>query len=71
MADETEIEPYEWNLADSLTNHSKILISGGVAGCVAKTVTAPLSRITILFQVKLRGWAGGVVTWWHYRETWL
>mmetsp|Transcript_15536 Transcript_15536/g.20164 ORF Transcript_15536/g.20164 Transcript_15536/m.20164 type:complete len:383 (+) Transcript_15536:43-1191(+) len=28
-----------------------MLISGGVAGCVAKTVTAPLSRLTILFQV--------------------
>lgn len=57
MADETEIEPYEWSLADSLTNHSKILVSGGVAGCVAKTVTAPLSRITILFQVRAFGGA--------------
>lgn len=28
-----------------------LLISGGVAGCVAKTLTAPLSRLTILFQV--------------------
>jgi len=29
----------------------KHLFSGGVAGSVAKTVTAPLSRLTILFQV--------------------
>jgi hypothetical protein len=29
----------------------KQLFCGGVAGMVAKTVTAPLSRLTILFQV--------------------
>eukprot|EP00614_Pseudopedinella_elastica_P013392 CAMPEP_0172587800 /NCGR_PEP_ID=MMETSP1068-20121228/6810_1 /TAXON_ID=35684 /ORGANISM="Pseudopedinella elastica, Strain CCMP716" /LENGTH=114 /DNA_ID=CAMNT_0013382945 /DNA_START=9 /DNA_END=349 /DNA_ORIENTATION=- len=28
-----------------------LLVSGGVAGSVAKTLTAPLSRLTILFQV--------------------
>ena len=30
---------------------SKSLISGGMAGCIGKTVTAPLSRLTILYQV--------------------
>ena len=27
------------------------MIAGGFGGCVGKTVTAPLSRITILYQV--------------------
>lgn len=29
----------------------KNIIAGGVAGCVAKTITAPLSRLTVLYQV--------------------
>ena len=29
----------------------KSLISGGMAGCIGKTLTAPLSRLTILYQV--------------------
>jgi hypothetical protein len=33
------------------TEAAKQLICGGVAGSVAKTVTAPFSRLTILFQV--------------------
>jgi solute carrier family 25 phosphate transporter 23/24/25/41 len=33
------------------TEAAKQLICGGTAGCVAKTVTAPFSRLTILFQV--------------------
>lgn len=29
----------------------KLLLSGGVAGAVSKTATAPLARLTILLQV--------------------
>lgn len=43
------------------TNHSsdsilllQQMVSGGVAGSTAKTATAPLSRITILYQVGFR-----------------
>ncbi len=32
-------------------NDLKILVAGGAAGAVSKTVTAPLARLTILFQV--------------------
>jgi hypothetical protein len=31
----------------------KLLLSGGVAGAVSKTATAPLARLTILYQVSL------------------
>ena len=45
-------EPKEAENPDSRsTSALKHLFSGGVAGSVAKTVTAPLSRLTILFQV--------------------
>jgi hypothetical protein len=35
----------------SLSASQKNMLAGGIGGCVGKTVTAPLSRITILFQV--------------------
>ena len=31
----------------------KLMGSGGAAGAVAKTATAPLARLTILYQVRL------------------
>ena len=34
-----------------MNQESKSMISGGIAGSVGKTVTAPLSRLTILYQV--------------------
>ena len=34
-----------------LTHGNKTMVAGGVAGCVAKTVTAPLARLTLLYQV--------------------
>lgn len=36
---------------DRLSQDCKRLISGGIAGAISKTCTAPLSRMTILFQV--------------------
>lgn len=33
-------------------HHIKQMVCGGVAGCVAKTAVAPLSRVTILMQVQ-------------------
>lgn len=33
-------------------NDRKLILAGGMAGCVAKTAVAPLSRVTILMQVQ-------------------
>jgi solute carrier family 25 phosphate transporter 23/24/25/41 len=52
LTKEKEIQEDEPKNEDSrAVSALKHLFSGGVAGSVAKTVTAPLSRLTILFQV--------------------
>ncbi len=54
MAEDTELTPLDMSFIDSIPHTYRLLVSGGIAGCVAKTITAPLSRLTILFQVRCR-----------------
>ena len=39
------------SFTDFLIRSQRTMAAGGIAGCVAKTIMAPLSRLTILFQV--------------------
>lgn len=39
-------------MAPKLSETEKSVIAGGFSGCIAKTITAPLSRLTILSQVQ-------------------
>lgn len=54
--DEEELLDEEEELGVSPSQESietmKLLLSGGVAGAVSKTTTAPLARLTILYQVR-------------------
>ena len=37
--------------ATSVSETAKLLLAGGVAGALSKSATAPLARLTILYQV--------------------
>ena len=41
--------------SSDLLENLRLLAAGGIAGAVSKTVTAPLARLTILYQVSHKG----------------
>ena len=47
----SEINQTNESLTDFFARSQRTMAAGGIAGCVAKTIMAPLSRLTILFQV--------------------
>lgn len=59
MAEDTSSTPLDMSFLDAVPHTYRLLASGGIAGCVAKTMTAPLSRLTILFQVNSALHVGG------------
>ena len=51
--------------SSDLLENFRLLAAGGIAGAVSKTVTAPLARLTILYQV----WLKFPVIVWILQET--
>ncbi|CAI5743217.1 unnamed protein product [Peronospora destructor] len=49
--DGVDVDLVHQDALKQLMRHGSVLFAGGMAGSVGKTVTAPLSRLTILFQV--------------------
>ena len=50
--EDEEEEEEEGAEAEDALESAKLLLAGGVAGAVSKTATAPLARLTILYQVQ-------------------
>jgi hypothetical protein len=48
---ESKMQTAQEEIAEALSLANKSMIAGGISGCVGKTFTAPLSRMTILYQV--------------------
>lgn len=49
--DDVDVSLMQSDTWKQIVRHSSVLFAGGLAGSIGKTVTAPLSRLTILFQV--------------------
>ena len=47
-----QYEEAEFSAREEFEETAKLLLAGGVAGAVSKTATAPLARLTILYQVR-------------------
>ena len=47
-----ECQPAHRSVRAEAFEHVKLLAAGGVAGAVSKSATAPLARLTILYQVR-------------------
>jgi hypothetical protein len=56
-------------IRENMSDFQKNLLCGGFAGCLGKTVTAPLNRITIIMQVNSTSVAGSNVRFGNMMKT--